>query len=27
LMPGLPNKPAGERIGLDPRTGKTVGLS
>jgi formate--tetrahydrofolate ligase len=27
LMPGLPKKPAGERIGLDPRTGKTVGLS
>jgi formate--tetrahydrofolate ligase len=27
LMPGLPKKPAGERIDLDPRTGKTVGLS
>jgi formate--tetrahydrofolate ligase len=27
LMPGLPKKPAGERIGLDPRTGKIVGLS
>ena len=27
LMPGLPKKPAGERIGLDPDTGETVGLS
>jgi formate--tetrahydrofolate ligase len=27
LMPGLPKKPAGERIGLDPETGLTVGLS
>jgi len=27
LMPGLPKKPAGERIGLDPKTGKIVGLS
>jgi formate--tetrahydrofolate ligase len=27
LMPGLPKKPAGERIGLDPETGKIVGLS
>jgi formate--tetrahydrofolate ligase len=27
LMPGLPKKPAGERIGLDPDTGRTVGLS
>ena len=27
LMPGLPKKPAGERIGLDPETGQTVGLS
>jgi formate--tetrahydrofolate ligase len=27
LMPGLPKKPAGERIGLDPETGDTVGLS
>lgn len=27
LMPGLPKKPAGERIGLDPQTGRTVGLS
>jgi formate--tetrahydrofolate ligase len=27
LMPGLPKKPAGERIGIDPGTGKTVGLS
>lgn len=27
LMPGLPKKPAGERIGLDPQTGLTVGLS
>jgi formyltetrahydrofolate synthetase len=27
LMPGLPKKPAGERIGIDPVTGKTVGLS
>jgi formate--tetrahydrofolate ligase len=26
LMPGLPTKPAGERIGLDPE-GRTVGLS
>ena len=27
LMPGLPKKSAGERIGLDPQTGLTVGLS
>jgi len=27
LMPGLPKRPAGERIGIDPGTGKTVGLS
>jgi formate--tetrahydrofolate ligase len=27
LMPGLPTKPAGERIGLDPHTGNTLGLS
>jgi formate--tetrahydrofolate ligase len=27
LMPGLPKKPAGERINLDPQTGLTVGLS
>ncbi len=27
LMPGLPKKPAGERIGLDPRSGEIVGLS
>jgi len=27
LMPGLPKKPAGERINLDPATGKIVGLS
>ena len=27
LMPGLPKTPAGERIGLDPQTGLTVGLS
>jgi formate--tetrahydrofolate ligase len=27
LMPGLPKKPAGERINLDPKTGETVGLS
>jgi len=27
LMPGLPKKPAGERIGLDPETGQIVGLS
>jgi formate--tetrahydrofolate ligase len=27
LMPGLPKKPAGERIGLDPQTSQTVGLS
>jgi formate--tetrahydrofolate ligase len=27
LMPGLPKTPAGERIGLDPETGLTVGLS
>jgi formate--tetrahydrofolate ligase len=27
LMPGLPKRPAGERIGLDPQTGRTVGLS
>jgi len=27
LMPGLPKKPAGERIGLDPQTSQTVGLA
>ena len=27
LMPGLPKKPAGERIDLDPTSGKIVGLS
>jgi formate--tetrahydrofolate ligase len=27
LMPGLPRKPAGERIGIDPATGEIVGLS
>jgi formyltetrahydrofolate synthetase len=27
LMPGLPKKPAGERIGFDPATGEIVGLS
>ncbi len=27
LMPGLPKKPAGERIGIDPGTGEVVGLS
>jgi formate--tetrahydrofolate ligase len=27
LMPGLPKKPAGERIDFDPETGRTVGLS
>jgi formate--tetrahydrofolate ligase len=27
LMPGLPKKPAGERIGIDPSTGEIVGLS
>jgi formate--tetrahydrofolate ligase len=27
LMPGLPKRPAGERINLDPATGKIVGLS
>jgi formate--tetrahydrofolate ligase len=27
LMPGLPKKPAGERIGLDSKTGHIVGLS
>jgi len=27
LMPGLPKKPAGERIDLDPVTGEIVGLS
>ncbi|NGZ10059.1 MAG: formate--tetrahydrofolate ligase [Nitrospira sp. LK70] len=27
LMPGLPKKPAGERIDLDPKSGKIVGLS
>ena len=27
LMPGLPKKPAGERIRLDPISGKIVGLS
>jgi len=27
LMPGLPKKPAGERIGIDPHTGEIVGLS
>ena len=27
LMPGLPKRPAGERIGLDPENGEVVGLS
>jgi formyltetrahydrofolate synthetase len=27
LMPGLPKRPAGERISLDPQSGKIVGLS
>jgi formate--tetrahydrofolate ligase len=27
LMPGLPKRPAGERIGIDPGTGEVVGLS
>lgn len=27
LMPGLPKKPAGERMDLDPETGEIVGLS
>jgi formate--tetrahydrofolate ligase len=27
LMPGLPTKPAGERIDLDPKSGDIVGLS
>jgi formyltetrahydrofolate synthetase len=27
LMPGLPKRPAGERIGIDPSTGEIVGLS
>ena len=27
LMPGLPKKPAGERIGLDSKTGQITGLS
>jgi formate--tetrahydrofolate ligase len=27
LMPGLPKKPAGERIGIDPGTGEIFGLS
>lgn len=27
LMPGLPKKPAGTRIGLDPKSGKIVGIS
>jgi formate--tetrahydrofolate ligase len=27
LMPGLPKKPVGERIGIDPGTGEIVGLS
>jgi formate--tetrahydrofolate ligase len=27
LMPGLPKKPAGERITLDPQSGRIVGLS
>lgn len=27
LMPGLPKRPVGERIGLDSRTGEIVGLS
>ena len=27
LMPGLPKKPAGERIDLDVKTGQIVGLS
>ena len=27
LMPGLPKRPAGERIDLDPGTGQIIGLS
>ncbi len=27
LLPGLPKKPAGERMDLDPETGEIVGLS
>ena len=27
LMPGLPKKPAGERIDIDPRSGEIVGLA
>ena len=27
LMPGLPKRPAGERIGINPATGEVVGLS
>ena len=27
LMPGLPKRPAGERIDLDPKTGEIIGLS
>jgi len=27
LMPGLPKRPVGERIDLDPETGQIVGLS
>jgi formate--tetrahydrofolate ligase len=27
LMPGLPSRPAGERIDLDPETGKITGLA
>jgi formate--tetrahydrofolate ligase len=27
LMPGLPKKPAGERIDLDPVSGDIIGLS
>ena len=27
LLPGLPKKPAGERIDLDPESGKIIGLA
>jgi formate--tetrahydrofolate ligase len=27
LMPGLPNRPAGERVDVDPETGRIVGLT
>jgi len=27
LLPGLPKRPVGERIDLDPSTGEIVGLS